>query len=142
MSPIEALQTALAAEHAALYVYGSLGARTSQSRTPALFAEISDGYATHRAWRDLLTRRLADQGADPTPAAATYALPTTPPTPAGVADAAVALEAACAQTYAYVVASTSGADRRWAVDALTRSAVRSVALGATPEALPGAADLA
>ncbi len=38
MSPVEALQTALAAEHAALYVYGSLGARTSQSRTPVLFA--------------------------------------------------------------------------------------------------------
>ncbi len=45
MTPVDALQTALAAQHAALYVYGALGARTSQSATPVLFAEVSDAYA-------------------------------------------------------------------------------------------------
>ena len=69
---VEALQTALAAEHAALYVYGFLGARTSESGQPLVFAEVGDAYAVHRAWRDLLTRRLLDEGAEPTPAAPTY----------------------------------------------------------------------
>ena len=47
----------------------------------------------------------------------TYELPTTP-TAVGVARAAADLEAGCAETYAYVVANTAGADRRWAVEAL------------------------
>jgi hypothetical protein len=138
---VEALQTALAAEHAALYVYGFLGARTSESRQPSLFAEVVDAYATHRAWRDDLNRRLLDQGAEPTPAAPTYELPPAPPTAVGVARAAADLEARCAETYAYVVANTSGADRRWAIDALTRSATRQVAYGAPPGPFPGAPDL-
>ncbi len=138
---VEALQTALAAEHAALHLYGVLGARTSESGQGPLFAEVSDAYATHRAWRDLLTRRLLDQGAAPTPAAATYELPTTPSTPRGVVRAAAALEERCAETYAYVVANTAGEDRRWAVAALTRSAVRQVAFGGSPGPLPGAPDL-
>ena len=136
MTPVDALQTALAAEHAALYVYGALGARTSASATPALIAEVSDAYATHRAWRDLLTSRLVDEGVEPTPAAPTYELPM------GVARAAVEVEERCATTYAYVVANTADADRTWAIGALTRAATRRVAFGAPPEALPGAADLA
>jgi rubrerythrin len=142
MTPVDALQTALAAEHAALYVYGALGARTSQSATPVLFAEVSDAYTTHRAWRDLLTSRLVDAGAEPTPAAPTYELPATAPTPRGVARAAVEVEERCAATYAYVVANTTGADRTWAISALTRSATRRVAFGSAPEPLPGAAELA
>ena len=141
MTPVDALQSALAAEHAALYVYGALGARTSQSATPVLFAAVSDAFTTHRAWRDLLTSRLVDEGVEPTPAAPTYELPATPATPAGVARAAVEVEERCATTYAYVVANTSETDRAWAIGALTRSATRRVAFGAAPETLPGAADL-
>ncbi len=141
MTAVEALQTALAAEHAALYVYGALGARTSEAAAPLLFATVSEAYATHRAWRDQLVSRLLDLGARPTAAAATYELPDTPATPSGVARAALAVERACAQTYAYVVANTVEGDRAWAVGALVRTAVREVALGAAPEALPGAPDL-
>jgi rubrerythrin len=138
---VEALQTALAAEHAALYVYGALGARTSESATPVVFREVTDAYATHRAWRDQLTRRLLDEGAVPAPAAPTYELPAGPPGPAGVLPAARELEARCAETYAYVVAHASGPDRRWAIGALTRSAVRQVAFGGDPGPFPGASDL-
>jgi hypothetical protein len=141
MTPVGALQTALAGEHAALYVYGALGARTSESGTPVLFALVTEAYETHRAWRDLLTSRLVDEGATPTPAAPTYVLPDTAPTPAGVATAAIGVEERCADTYAYVVANTAGADRSWAVAALTRTATRIVGLGAPPDVLPGAADL-
>ena len=138
---VEALQTALAAEHAALYVYGVLGARTSESRQGPVFAVVTDAYATHRAWRDLLTRRLLDEGAEPTPAAPTYEIPTTRPTAAGVVRAAAELEERCAQTYAYVVANTTGDDRHWAIGALTRAALRQVAFGSSPGPFPGAADL-
>ncbi|MEO6509516.1 MAG: DUF4439 domain-containing protein [Nocardioides sp.] len=141
MTPVDALQTALAGEHAAVYVYGALGARTSESGTPLLFARITEAYETHRAWRDLLTSRLVDEGAEPTAAAPTYVLPDAPATPAGVAGAAVDLEERCADTYAYVVANTTGADRGWATAALTRTATRIVGLGAPPDVLPGAADL-
>jgi sirohydrochlorin ferrochelatase len=141
MTTLDALQTALAAEHAAVYVYGALGARTSESASPVLFAEVADAYGTHRAWRDLLTRRLVDAGAEPTPAAATYDLPPATPTAAAVARAALDLELACARTYAYVVAETVDDDRRWAVAALTRTAVREVLLGGAPAAFPGADDL-
>jgi len=139
---VEALQTALAAEHAALHVYGFLGARTSESGQPLVFAEIRDAYATHRTWRDLLTRKLVEAGAEPAPAAPSYELPTTPPTVAGVLLAASDLEARCAETYAYVVASTSSDDRRWAIGALTRAAVRQVAYAEDPGPFPGAPDLA
>jgi hypothetical protein len=142
MTAVDALQTALAGEHAALYVYGVLGARTSESATPVLFTTISEAYDAHRAWRDELTARLVDAGVEPTPAAAAYELPATAPTPVGVARAAVDLERRCAATYAYVVANTTGEDRSWAIEALTRTAVREVALGAPPEVFPGAPDLA
>ena len=134
---VAALQTALAAEHAALYVYGVLGARTSESGQPTVFAEVTDAYVTHRAWRDLLTRRLLDQGAEPAPAAPTYEVPQQPV----VARAAAALEARCAETYAFVVAHTSGADRQWAIGALVRTAVRQAAFGTAPGPFPGAPDL-
>lgn len=138
---VEALQTALAAEHAAVYLYGVLGAQTSQSQDPVVFAEVADAFAAHRAWRDRLTTRLLDEGAEPTPAEPTYELPDTPPTVLGVTRAACDLEARCAETYAYVVANAAGPDRSWAIEALTRAAVRQVALGLPPGSLPGAADL-
>ena len=44
---VDALQTTLAAEHAAVYVYGLLGSRTSQTAEPELY---------------LSTRRIANGG--------------------------------------------------------------------------------
>ena len=52
MSTLEALQVTLAAEHAAIFVYGDAGAHTSQSAEPALFDLVSTLYRTHRARRD------------------------------------------------------------------------------------------
>lgn len=138
---VEALQTALEAEHAAVYVYGFLGARTSESANEPIFTEVSNAYATHRAWRDLLTRRIRDEGAEPAAAAPTYELPTTRATVLGVIRAAADLEARCSDTYAYLVANSAGTDRSWAIEALTRSAIRQVAFGGSPGAFPGAADL-
>jgi len=140
MSPGNALQRALAAEHAALYVYGTLGARTSASATPSLFADVSAAYAAHRSRRDQLHARLRERGADPVAAEPAYEIPEPLTTPAQVTAAALDLERACTATYAWLCGQTSGADRRWAVAALTDTAVRELTFRGSPEIFPGAGE--
>ncbi|QBR94124.1 DUF4439 domain-containing protein [Nocardioides euryhalodurans] len=142
MSPVTALQRALAAEHAALHVYGALGARTSASATPTLFADLTAGYTLHRSRRDQLTALVRDEGADPAAAAATYELPEPLDTPDQVTRAALAVEQSCTETYAWLVGQTSGASRRWAIAALTNSAVRELTYRGSPEIFPGAGEFA
>ena len=137
MSDVDALQTTLAAEQAATYVFGVLGGRTSRTATPALFATVSSTYAAHRARRDLLTREIADLGAEPVAAEAAYDVPTPLDTPDQVSRAALATERDCATTYAWLVASTTGRWRRWAIGALNETAVRELAFRGTPEMFPG-----
>lgn len=140
MSPESALQRALAAEHAALHVYGTLGARTSASASPQLFADVSAGYAAHRGRRDQLASRLRERGADPVAARPAYVLPAPLDTPGQVAAAALEVERACTATYAWLVGQTSAADRRWAITALTQTAVRELAYRGSPEIFPGAGE--
>jgi hypothetical protein len=142
MSPVTALQRALAAEHAALHVYGALGARTSASARPRLFVDATAAYTTHRSRRDQLAARLLNRGVDPVAAEPAYDLPAAMSTPAQVAGAALDVERSCTETYAWVVGQTSGADRRWAIGALTDSAVRELAFGGDPEIFPGAGEYA
>ncbi|WP_432479025.1 ferritin-like domain-containing protein [Nocardioides sp. GXQ0305] len=137
MSPVTALQRALAAEHAALHVYGTLGARTSASATPTLFTDVTAAYTSHRARRDQLTALLRDHGAEPVAAEAAYELPSPLDTPAQVTGAALDVEQSCTATYAWLVGQTSGADRRWAVTALTDTAVRELTFRGSPEIFPG-----
>ena len=106
MSPVTALQRALAAEHAALHVYGALGARTSASATPTLFADLTAGYTTHRARRDQLTALLRDEGADPVAAEPRLRPPGAARHPGPVTRAALAVEQSCAETYAWLVGQT------------------------------------
>jgi len=137
MSPVDALQRALAAEHAALHVLGTLGARTSASATPQLYADVSAAYDDHRTSRDQLTSRVQDHGAEPVAAEPAYALPTPLDTPDAVTRAALDLERRCEATYAWLVGQTSGADRRLAITSLTRAAVRALAFRGSPEIFPG-----
>lgn len=136
VSELDALQTALAAEHAAVYVYGALGGRTSQSATPDLSAAVTAAYAAHRARRDRLTAEVGDLGAYPVAAEPAYELPRLD-TPAQVGRAALDVERACAATYAYLVENTVAERRRRAIGALTESAVRELVFDGDPEALPG-----
>ena len=75
MTYAEALHTTLAAEHAALYVYGALGAQTSQSGAPTLYDALTDAYNAHRARRDQLVAILTDLGEQPVAAEPVYELP-------------------------------------------------------------------
>jgi hypothetical protein len=136
-APADALQTALAAEHAAVFVYGALGGQTSQSDDPTLYAEVTDAYVTHRGRRDRLIALLEGDGRQPVAAEPGYDLPADLSTPVAIAGRALALERACAETYAFVVASTTAEDRKWAIDALLDTAVRELSFGGKPERLPG-----
>lgn len=136
-SEIEALQTTLAAEHAAVFVYGALGARTSQSGQPGLYRALTAAYSLHRARRDELMAQIDATGGDPVAAEPGYALPADLDSPAALRRRALALEEGAATTYAYLVASSSGATRAWAVDALIDAAVRGLDFGGRPERLPG-----
>ena len=135
--PTDALQTALAAEHAAVFVYSALGGQTSQSAAPTLYADVTDAYVTHRGRRDRLIALIEDAGREPVAAEPGYDLPADLSTPTAIADRALRLERACAATYAFVVASTTDDVRKWAVDALLDTAVRELAFGGRPQRLPG-----
>lgn len=142
MSPLEALQTTLEAEHAAIYLYGALGAQTSESTSGQLFDAITAAYTSHRARRDQLVQELTARGAEPVTSAAAYELPEKLGTEIAVAATALALERSCATTYAYLVANSRLVWRRWAIGALTESAVRELVLRGTPEMFPGADEYA
>ncbi len=133
----DALQTALAAEHAAVFVYGALGGQTSQSTDPSLYAEVTDAYVTHRTRRDDLIELIEGGDHEPVAAEPGYELPTDLSTPVAVADRALEIERSCAATYAYVVGSTNDDERKWALEALLDAAVRELAFGGKPERLPG-----
>ncbi len=134
---VEALQTALAAEHAAVFVYGALGAQTSQSASPRLYGSVTAAYAAHRARRDELAARVRAAGASPVPAEPGYELPADLGSAAAVEKRALALEEGAAATYAYLVASSTGETRSWAITALLDAAVRGLTFGGRPDRLPG-----
>ena len=141
-SEVEALQTALAGEHAALWVYGVLGGQTSRSKTPALFREVTAGYQAHRGRRDQLVRSIRDLDAEPVASEVAYALPNPVANPRQVEQAALVTEQRCAATYADTVARTTGRRRALAIEALTEAAVRQRGLRGRPETFPGADELA
>jgi hypothetical protein len=142
MTTPKALQATLAAEHAAVFVYGALGGRTSQSEQPRLFAAVSSAYAAHRSRRDRVTAEIIRAGDQPVAADAAYELPSALLTPQQINDAALEVERSCATTYAYLVANTAGGQRRWAIEALNEAAVRELTFRGTPETFPGAGEYA
>jgi hypothetical protein len=141
-STLEALQTTLAAEHAAVWMFGTLGAQTSQSRQPALYGLMTGSYAIHRARRDQLSSAVRELGVEPVAAAVAYELTNDLSTVAEVTSAALQVETDCAAVYADLVASTYGDQRRWAIRALTDAAVRELGFRGSPVNFPGMSELA
>lgn len=137
----EALQRVLSAEHAAVWTLGSLGAATSMSATPVLFAQVGAAWEAHRERRDALEARLLAAGEAPVGSRAAYDVPEPLTGPEAVAAAAAAVERVCADAWSFLVASSTGSTRRWAGGLVVALATSAVALGAAPEPLPGAADV-
>jgi len=137
VSELEALQTTLEAEHAAVYVYGLLGSRTSQATEPELYDALRAAYEAHRERRDALIGEIAAMDAVPGPAAAAY----TAPMGLDSADAryrsALERERACARSSSALVASTTGARRGEAISLLDDAAARELSFRGIPEIFPG-----
>ncbi|MGW0086326.1 ferritin-like domain-containing protein [Streptomyces sp. NPDC003393] len=135
---VEALQAALAAEHAAVYSYGVVGGRIGRQRR----ADARAAYDAHRARRDALVREVRDLGARPVAAAAGYALPFPVPDSAAAVRFAAELEDRVAGVYSDLVRACDGERRREAAGALREAAVRAVRWRGGSVAFPGLAERA
>lgn len=140
VTSLEALQAALAAEHAAAYLLGVLGARTSAAGQPGLFAAVTADFLRHRARRDLLVQRIRLLGSDPAPAAPAYDVPPGLGTPTAIRRGALDLEGRVTATYLDLVALAPPGQRSWLAQVARESAVQMVGFGARPQTLPGLAD--
>ncbi|MFF9627134.1 ferritin-like domain-containing protein [Streptomyces griseosporeus] len=130
---LEALQAALAAEHAAVYGYGVVGGRIDAGRR----TEARAAYDAHRARRDVLARQVRDLGGVPVAAAPGYALPFPVPDAVAAVRLAAELEERVAGVYSDLVRASAGQRRREAAGALREAAVRAVRWRGESVAFPG-----
>ncbi len=137
MTYLDALQGALASEHGTLFVVGYLGAQTSASAEPELYALLGGSFVAHRTLRDDLVDRVILAGGEPVAAAAAYDIGDVAGDPDLIRSRALELERACAAAYGFLVASSPSPERRFAVDALVETALRETSLGGRPRLLPG-----
>ena len=141
MTVLDALQTTLADEHAALYVYGVLGARTSQAAAPVLYDALTTAYRRHRSRRDQLRTLVAEAGGEPVAAAAAYDVDLPVQGVERIRAAALAIEVDGTERLLSLVAQSSGAVRAWALTEAIWSATWQLELGGEPAAWPGAPEL-
>lgn len=133
MSRATALQAALAAEHAAVYGFGIVGARLPGPRQ----ASARAGFDIHRVRRDRLTELISTDGEEPVAAAPAYDLPFPVVDAASAVRLAAYLEAHVAAVYADLVTVSNGDMRGFASDALADAATRAVFWRGTSVAFPG-----
>lgn len=130
------LQAALAAEHAAVWIYGVIGGQTSQAESPGLYELVVQAYRAHRGNRDQLVTAIARAGEEPAAAAVGYELGDVS-TESRARAVALGVEQRCSAVFAAAVAATSGPHRRFAIAALTGSALRELGFGGSPATWPG-----
>jgi hypothetical protein len=134
---LPALQRALAAEHAAVYVFGVLGGRAAVLGESPLRPALATAYELHLARRNRLRVMVTAAGDDPVAAEAAYDVPRQLTSPAQITAEALRVERACVSTYAAMIAATTGADRAWAVATLSAGALTELTFGGPPLPLPG-----
>ncbi len=128
------LRKALAAEHAAVFAYGLLGARTAGS----MRAQITRAYDSHRDRRDQLRRLITAQGGEPVEPAPSYALPSVPSTASAAARLAAHVESGIVAAYLELVAAAGTELRAYAALAMQEAATRSYSFRpAITRAFPG-----
>ena len=132
---IAALQDALAAEQAASYGYGIVGAHL----TGAAFKLASADCVVHERARDALTRLITSFGATPQAAAAAYQLPTAVSNAADAARLAVDLELAVVASYVSLAAVPEPRLRTLAATSMQSACVRAARWGANSQPFPGLA---
>jgi hypothetical protein len=111
------LADALAAEHAAIFAYGVIGAHLEDHRSTAREAEQA-----HRTRRDELVLLLGDLAPAAEPS---YQLPFPVENPDDAGRLAIVVEERVAATWRALLAESGAGDRERALDALTDAAVRA-----------------
>jgi Domain of unknown function (DUF4439) len=130
---IAELQRALAAEHAAVYGYGVVGAYSSGQA----LAQARAGWLAHRVARDTLEAMLTGRGTTPVAASPAYKLPFAVTGPASAQRLAATLEEGVTRAYLGVVAVNDTALRAFGATAMQASANRAVAWRGSTVAFPG-----
>jgi Domain of unknown function (DUF4439) len=121
VAPVDALQAALAAEHAVIWGYAVVGGKVGAD----LRGQVHEADTAHRARRDVTVGTIRRLGGDPAPTRASYRLPFAVTDRASALRLAVHLEDGAAAAWRYLIAATEDAAlRRTAVAALTDAAVR------------------
>jgi hypothetical protein len=127
------LGAALAAEQAAIYAYGVVGARSGSAARAAAAAALQ----AHTLQRDLLAARLSASGRRPAPGEPAYGLPFAVTSPATARALAAHVETALAARYADLVAAAAPGRRAEAAAWLTRAAEAAHGWGAAATPFPG-----
>lgn len=130
---VDALNKALAAEHAAVYAYGLAAARARGT----VRERITGGFNAHRAQRDRLRALVVERGGTPAEAQPAYAVPFTPGSSAQALRLAAQVEDGVAAVYLELAAVADTDVRRYAAQVLQEVAVRAYTLRPEPTALPG-----
>ena len=134
MSTLDALQAALAGEHACIYGYGLVGAHVSESAEDL----ARDGYQTHRARREELTRQIRLRHGEPVAALPAYVVPIEVDDNASARQLAGLLEQRLAVLYADLIEATSvPALRELALMTLIETSVLAARWTGDTFALPG-----
>jgi hypothetical protein len=134
VSTLDALQAALAGEHACVYGYGLVGAHAAARDESAARA----AYEAHRARRDLFAAQVRARSADPVAALSAYAVPFAVTNATTARRLAGVLEERLAPLYADLVAVAANAElRAIAARALVEASVRSAGWTGRTTALPG-----
>jgi Domain of unknown function (DUF4439) len=132
---IAALQKALAAEQAAIYGYGVVGARLPQGSAEQ--AAATTDWVAHMRARDRLSALITARGATPVPAAVAYELPGPVQTSAAAKALAALLEDRVAEAYLAVVALPARGLRSFGAEQVRAAALRAQAWRGSVEAFPG-----
>lgn len=130
-----ALQSALAAEHAAIYGYGVAGAYLSGNRQQAAQRD----WAVHQATRDRLEALLTSMHSQPVAAQAAYRLPFPVRGAAAAVSLAAFLEDRLSTAYLGLVALDDPGLRAWGARQVRAAALRATAWGGSSVAFPGLA---
>ncbi|MDR2987330.1 MAG: ferritin-like domain-containing protein [Nocardiopsaceae bacterium] len=130
---IAALQAALAAEQAASYGYGVLGAHMTGQR----FAAAGADRVAHERARDRLTGMITARGGQPQPAAAAYQLPIAVHSSAAARSLAITLERQVTAAYLGLVAVEDRVLRAFAATNMRDCAVRGARWSGRAQAFPG-----
>jgi hypothetical protein len=130
---IAALQGALAAEHAAVYGYGIVGAMLGGTEQ----ADARGDWTAHQVARDTLIAMLTKLGATPVAASPAYELPFAVTGAKSAERLAATLEDGVTRAYLGLVAVSNPTLRAFAAHAMQASANRAFAWSGTTVAFPG-----